>query len=430
MKSYILMSIFFLLLVLPLCSAVQVEMKSSYDAGETIIAKISGNFLQPISEQNILFYRRHMPTVMDPSLIKLDNDYYIYAQISSEKIPDNYSIIIQGVEYYQGNQIKDENIVYNFSITNKTADFSINPGALSSNADFSIFVQNLQDKEISLKVYFSNETTSSGGFFSFFTGGESKEVYSFSLDSGETKNINFEINNLTAGLNTIKIKSDNLEYLVPVYVIKEKEKPKFSFKDDELKLSLNTNSIGSREILIFNYGNESIDNLSLSLSDSLKPYVNLSSKLITEIKVNSSANISLVLFSKENNYVEGFLEAEREDDIKSIPIFINFTENYNLLEKNTSDGYEIIITNFSKTCSEAKGVPCGEEGFTCNGTFVNASDDRCCVGQCSKQDSGSTKKIIGWSLLIICTIILFGFIVIKYLGTKNKIDLSGAFKRR
>jgi len=413
---------FLLLFILPFYSAVQIEMKPSYDAGETLLAKVSGNFVQPISEENILFYRRHMPTSMETSLIKIDNYYYIYAQIPLEKIQDNYSIILQGVKYFQGTQVKEEDIVYNFSITNKTADFSVNPAALSTTSDFSISVQNMQDKELSLKVYFSNKTSSSGGIFSLFGGESSKEVYSLLLDSGETKSINFNLDNLTNGLNTIKIKSDNLEYLIPAYITKEKEKPKFSFEKAELNVSAITNSSESRKIVIYNSGEESIKDISLSLSPSILPYVNLSTYSIKEIKANSLEEITVTFFSKENIRVEGFVKAEREENISVLSVYFNSFKESPLPQKNTTP-------STSKTCLESNGILCGE-GLKCNGTIVNASDDICCVGVCLTKDSSSSKKIIGWFLLITSILLIAWLLTTKYLGTKNKVNLSNLIRNR
>jgi len=418
-----LIPIFLLLFILPFYSSAQIEMKSSYDAGETLIAKVSGNFVQPVSEQNILFYRRHMPTSMESSLIKIDNDYYIYAQIPLEKIPDNYSIVLQGVKYFQGTQIKEENIVYNFSITNKTADFSVNPAVLMANSDFSISVQNMQDKEISLKVYFSNKTSSSGGLFSLFGGDGTKEFYSLLLDSGETKSIDFNLDNLTNGLNTIKIKSDNLEYLIPVHITKEKEKLKFSFERTELNVSTITNSSESREIVIYNSGEETIKDISLSLSSSIKPYVNLSIDSIKEIKAKSiSEKVIITFFSKENIRVEGFVKAEQGDNVSVLSVYFNsFKESPSLQNNNSS--------STSKTCSESNGTICGD-GLTCNGTMVDASDDICCVGVCGDQDSSSSKKIIGWFLLIASILLIAWLLATKYLGAKNKVNFSSIIRNR
>jgi hypothetical protein len=337
MENKILALIFSLLIFLPFCSSVQIEMKDSYDLGETLVAKVSGNFVQPPSDEGISFYRRHMSTAMDASLVKIDTDYYIYSKVPFEKIPDNYSIVIEDVSYFEGATIKEDNLFYNFLITDKIADFSINPAALIAYSDFSISVQNNKDTSISLDVSFSNKTESSGGFFSFFTGGSSNNDFSVSLSPGEEKSISFELNDFNEGLNTIKIKSANLEYLIPIKIIKEKEIPNFDFEEYTLNLSLGINSSESRKISIFNHGEESVQNISLSLSSSIKPYVNISTNLIEEIEPNSSAEITLTFFSRENISLEGYLEAEKESIISSLLIYVGFEDNYT--RDRDDDGY-------------------------------------------------------------------------------------------
>ena len=54
--------IFLALFLFPIISAVEIEMKDNFDQGETLIAKISGNFYEAISEENVIFYRGHVRT--------------------------------------------------------------------------------------------------------------------------------------------------------------------------------------------------------------------------------------------------------------------------------------------------------------------------------------------------------------------------------
>lgn len=343
MKNKLLISIFCLLFVFPFCSSAQIIMKENYDLGETLIAKISGNFVQPPSEQSIYFYRRHMSTTMDFSLIKVENDYYVYSKIPFEKIPDNYSIVIGDVRYFQGSTIKTDNLFYNFSISNETADFSIEPAALNAYSDFSVSVQNNLDSELSLKVSFLNETENSGGFFSFFAG-DSESASSFSLSPGEEKSIFFDIDNFNEGLNIIKITSNNLKYSISASIVKEEENSEFSFEYSQINFSFKTYSLKSKKVKIFNDGENAIENISLSLSSSLKPYLNLSKELIEKIEPNSSTEIAITFFSKKKISLEGSLKAEKESIVESLPIYVIFDEdatdeNITDEEDEDDDGY-------------------------------------------------------------------------------------------
>ncbi|MFH1365601.1 MAG: hypothetical protein ABIH28_03390 [archaeon] len=428
MINKLFISIFFLFLVLPFCSSLQVEMNSSYDLGGNFVVKLSGNFLESISKQDISFYRGHLPTVIESYLIKIDSEYYIYAQIPSEKIPDNYSMVVEGVKYLQGTQIKEETLTLNFSITNKTADFFVKPPALVSNTDFVLLLQNLQDKPLSIVISLSNKTESSGGFFSFFSEDDSRELYNFSLKSGETKNVNFALKDFNDGINSIKISSEDLDFFVMAKIIKEKEKPNFSFGEAEINISFITNSTKLKNISISNLGEKSIKNISFSLSSSLKDYVNLSRNLIEELKANSSEQITLNFFSNEEIYLEGFLQAEQEDNIRFLSISFSSFKDYIPIKENDSDGNEIVFESPTKTCSELNGTVC-EEGFNCTGTLGKARDNRCCIGECNKVESSLTRRVIGWSLLTIGIAVLYIFLIKKYRGSRNNLTLPTYIKR-
>ena len=225
------------------------------------------------------------------------------------------------------------------------------------------------------------------------------------LDSGEAKNINFKIDDLNNGSNTIKIKSDNLEYLIPAYIIKGPETPKFSFESSEINLSLLVNYSESRNISIFNSGKETIKNISLSLSSSLKPYVNLSTDLIKDLKSNSNRDITITFFSYKEIHVEGFLKAEQEDKVRFLSISFSSIKDHIPLEENESNETtnesinesinESVPTNPSKTCSELGGTPCGGD-LICSVEITEASDDKCCVGgECSERKPSSLKKSMG-----------------------------------
>ena len=97
--------IFFTFLFLfPLAIAIEIDMKTDFNQGETLIAKISGNFYEPISREDIVFNRDHVRTSIIPFVAKIDNDFYIYAQLLY-KSPNNYSIIIENARFIQGNKI-------------------------------------------------------------------------------------------------------------------------------------------------------------------------------------------------------------------------------------------------------------------------------------------------------------------------------------
>lgn len=189
-------------------------MKSNFSQGETLMARISGNFLEPVLKENIFFYRGHVKIPLEYDVAKIDEDYYIYALLGG-KSPDNYAVALEDVRYSEGTKIVEEDIIKNFTIINETADFSINPGFIITGENFSIEVQNLKDYQIAINID-ENKTETGGGFFSFFFKDTNSRNNSVILKSGEVKNIEFGLGNETSFRN-IWLSTENLEYKIPVY---------------------------------------------------------------------------------------------------------------------------------------------------------------------------------------------------------------------
>ena len=105
--------VFLLLLFIPLAVAVEIGMNTEFNQGETLIAKISGNFYEAISIENVVFNRGHVRTSIIPFVAKINDDFYIYAQLL-DKSPNNYSIVLENVKYIQGNKIIEGDISKNF----------------------------------------------------------------------------------------------------------------------------------------------------------------------------------------------------------------------------------------------------------------------------------------------------------------------------
>ncbi|MBT4376426.1 hypothetical protein HOD29_03560 [archaeon] len=192
----------FLILLFPLASSVNIELNSEYNLGETIIAKVSGNFLDNIQKEDVTFYRRHMATsIPNYDVLKIGGEFYIYAEIDLEKVVDNYTMRINDVAYMDGAVVSNEEIIGNFSILGGIADFSVSPGFISSEEDFYFEVQNLKGSPIEIDIS------------SILIPKEGREV---SLNSGEIKQIWFELGNDTQN-SFVELMSLNQTYNLPVY---------------------------------------------------------------------------------------------------------------------------------------------------------------------------------------------------------------------
>ena len=214
MKKTILILLAFLILILPLMSAVEVDMKTEFSQGETLMAEISGNFLEYLEKENIFFYREHVKIPLDYDIAKIDDKYYVYAQLG-DKTPNNYSLRIENVRYMQGVNIVEEDIIKNFVITDGLADFKVNPGFIIADEAFAIEVQNLRNFKIEIDINENKTSTGKSLFESLFSLGTFES--DIELFSGEIKDLEFDLGNETS-FNFIELKTENITYKIPVYV--------------------------------------------------------------------------------------------------------------------------------------------------------------------------------------------------------------------
>ncbi len=215
MKKIIFLLIF-LFLLFPVLSAVEIELKDSLDKRETLLAVISGNFMEQLEKDNIFFYREHVKLNLDYAVAKIDNDYYVYALLGDRE-PGNYSLRIENIQYMQGTTLSDEDIIKPFEITDNLADFSVNPGFIITDEPFNIQVQNLQDFKITIEIT-ENKTEEAIGFFEALFRGMQESDTSVELSSGEIKNLEFDLGNETS-FRFVELSTENLTYSIPVYAI-------------------------------------------------------------------------------------------------------------------------------------------------------------------------------------------------------------------
>lgn len=411
MKKAVVISIF-LLLIFPIISAVEFEMDTEFDQGETLLAKVSGNFLDSITEENVFFYRKHVRTPVVYDVVEVDDEFYIYALLTGKE-PINYSIVIEDVRYMKGIETSEEIIFKNFTITENTADFSINPGFIVTSGGFFVKVQNLQESKITVSINSDFETPSGD---------------SITLKSGEIKNIYFEFETVNQTLKTIELSTENLIYQIPVFItetvtIPEEKEIKFKFQPSMLEVSMATNSDANRIIYLWNLGDD-IENISILVSPVLEPYVTLSIEEIDDLEKNSSERIELFLLSDtEELIVEGEIIAQTENTFVSSTLILEFIKDFIPLEEDVIGEDEIRST---LTCAEEEGAVC-TENETCindplNYTFY-ARDGVCCFGTCEQVQESSTGKIIGWFMVFIIVVIILWFFKKRYMGVRNKIDL-------
>ena len=419
-----------LLLILPLATAVEFDMKDEFQKGETLLAKVSGNFIKPVLKENILFYRGHVRVSIDAYVAKINDEFYIYAILPETS--NNYSIKIENVEYMQGSQSSDEDLIKNFTITDETTDFSVKPGFVVAEKNFTLELQNLQDKKITVDIK-TNAVLGQGFFAALFGDGTEDDDGKVEIKSGDTEKINFNVEKgEDPTLKLLELSSENTEYEIPIYIFKTGEGPdkeKFKLDPGELEIFVPVNTERIRTIYFSNTGSIILENISLSLSDSLIPYMALVEDEINEVEDDESEKIELVILSGNlAQIVEGQLTATLEDGTHAYTLIIlNIVSDF-IPDQNPSINPDIAAT---QTC-EALGGKIREDNEKCNDEIATyAQDSICCMNECEEQPSSSTGKIIGWLLVLIVIGFVAWFFFKRYkTAVKKDVDFKQFDKKK
>ena len=399
--------IFFLMtFFIPLTSAIEIDMKSNFSQGETLLAVVSGNFIDQITNDNIRFYRNNVGIPMISEVVKIDNDFYIYA-ILTDKNSGNYSIEIEGVRYYKATQIVDDDIISNFTISGETAQFSVNPGALITEDDFSVEIQNLQDKKIIVEIISDSSINS---------------VSSVELNTGEKKTVFFNLDSQAIrGLVNLDFSSEDTIYSMPVYLyIENIEKEtviqnfNMEFQPKVAEVSIATNSNAKRIIYLKNTGTENLEDISFNVSSLLEDYVTISSKKLDSLDSGEIKKIEFDISSgSEEEILEGKITAYTEETLAIFTLILNLTKDF--IPKETEENLNIV-----SLCEDLGGEICPDTQ-ECSGKIVRSKNGDCCIFPliCQQPKKNSLGKIIGWSILILVFIIIFWFFKKKYKSVKK-----------
>lgn len=420
-KSFIL--VLLALLLIPIISAVQIDMKSNFSQDETLITQVSGNFLEKIQVQNIFLYKGHVRVSFIPYVKEMGDKFYIYGQLFG-KSEGNYSLIIRNVDYFESGEVKDDDITKNFTITNNSADFSISPGFLQAAGEFSISAQNLIDTTLTVTSFIKNstETEVETGFFSSLFGGSSasEKKTETQISPGQTKAIPFSVDNsYNNQLIYFVLETGNTYYEVPVFVlgsvIENESNPVFGFQPNQRDVFLATSSHTFIYLYLYNSGQENLTDISLFVSDTIKPYVFIQNQTLL-LDANSSAQIRANISSGIlDGIFEGQITASSENLTSDFILILNFSKSY-----VPANG-----TKLFQTCAELSGQFCNENQI-CEGSIKNAVDSSadkvCCVGSCKAIPTNSG-KIFGWMLVAIIVLLVIAFFVQRYVKAKKPFNL-------
>lgn len=387
MKNKKFFSIFiFSIILLGTVSAVEIEVKESVKLGENFIVKVSGTFTNKIQESQIKFYRQdHIPTEMGAiKIIEINSDYYFYLMIPLEKKPDIYKILIEDVKYKSGTKILTSDFSAEFKIENQTAPFSINPPLIVASDEYSVQIQNLLSKSITIDLEKKikpvesneeeqeNETEESLGFFDILFGRNKKSNETIT-DENNTSLITGQV--ISQGPITLKSgEIKTLTFLAPKEGTIEKLELYYEY---EAYGALVYNP--SKETIIIEESNETKNETNTTLNES--------NQTIEEINNSNETD--------ETNYTN-----------------IEIIENGSIINKTTNQ----TIGSIYNTCLENNGKFCKDREEICvNNEKVKSKDGySCCLSECVLVKKTSTGKLIGWIIIGVIALLLGWFFKQKY----------------
>jgi len=425
-----LITLFILALLIPSVLAIEVTSKDEFKMGETFSAKFSGNFIDPVLRENVAFYRvsggKHTLIPADYDIVKIEEEYYLWAVLPEKE--DNYTIEIKDVRYKVGTSESTEDIITEFKVTEEKAAIQINPAVAYTYDNFEILVQNMLDKKISVDIETLTVSGDTSSLWFFETASEEGSETVISLKSGESENINFEVNAIDLpSLKDITISSGDTSYTIPVYIFRNVTsnislprvpKIEYDFSLVELDFKMATSTNKTKILFLKNNGEDPIENISISFSGILKKYMEISVENISELKEGESRKIELYFNSgNEEKEIEGQLSANvNGGNYEYMPIFFEIIDGY-----VPAEGVDTNDSEVTYACNK-----CG------SGKICEASVDSngCCLGLCADKETNGDKeesttgKIVGWVIIIVIIGFLIWFFKFKYKGTKRKkVDL-------
>ncbi len=371
--------LFFLLVFIPLSSAISTNMLPVYQPGETMIVEVQGNILSPIDRSDVVFRRAHVAIAVDYDIKRVLDKYYLYAQVPLN--PNNYTLFINGISTTLNGQNQMVDFNQTFEVSGNLTDYSINPGLIITNQDFSLTIKSNLDQQ----------TTISSDF---------PEEMSLTINPGNNP-LNFDVSSKSSGFYLATIG----KYKVPIQVIKsESSQSDFSISvfPKFVKEVLKLNSLKSYNFSILNNGNQSLTDLYFAYNQEIFSL----DKESFSLSVNESINLSVTLKNSSQNFNEIISIASGNDMVANITFQISFTQNDSQVTNSSNPEYY---------CSELGGSFCSATEV-CSGQSIQSLDGLCCVGSCSLEEKSSTNWII--YILAILVLVVIIFIYLRYKKAK------------
>jgi hypothetical protein len=374
--------------------AQSIDIHSEYSQHETIIVKISGLFVEPISHNDLTFFKGSTPVAIDFDTAKLQDEWWIY-MISPDN-PGNYSFQINNIKQKIGNDIIESTIQANFTVTEDIAEFNINPGFLTADNIAAITLTNFGFNSIDIS-----------------TSSESLSENIFSVNPQASKTINIDIpENIQEGLIFLDISSSSLSYTMPLLILRQVAAEKvtsFYFDRTNIFISMPPHYNESLDVFLRNNGTEIIRNISLSVSDGFDKFAITSPRLVEDLYPEEEEKIIIILRSANSGLFNGSITAQSENIHYNLLISLNVSSDINESLITTDSGEQVPI-NRIKSCQELEGVICAEDEI-CRGNTEIIDGESCCLAYCEIEEKKQStfKRTLGWILLGIVALVIGWF---------------------
>lgn len=371
--------ILILLTLIPLSSAITTTMLPSYERGETIIIEIQGNILEPIERSDIIFRRAHVAIAVDYDIKRILDKYYLYAQAPLNS--NNYTLFINNIATTVNGQNEVVNFNQTFTVLSNLTDYSISPGFVITNGDFSISIDSNLDQQTTINSDFPEENA-------------------ITLSPG-INNIEFQTSSKPTGFYLATVG----KYQIPVHIlssqVSQEENISLIIYPKTFRETLKTGTPKAYKILITNSG-QPVENLYFTYNQEI---FSLDKELIN-LQANESVNLSITLKELSKNFSELIWIARGSDAIENISFQISFTQNDSQVTNSTNPEYY---------CLELGGKFCSALEI-CSGQSVQALDGSCCVGTCSIEEESSSSWI--FYIFIAITLVVIILIFMRYKKTR------------
>jgi len=124
---------------LSFASAISTDLREGYSPSETILVRIWGNILEPLTANNFVIKKLNVEIPVEHDLKRFGEDYYLWFIAPAEG--ENYTMHINNIATTISGVQKEINFAQNFSVEKNATSYNVNPGFFitSGNIEFEVF---------------------------------------------------------------------------------------------------------------------------------------------------------------------------------------------------------------------------------------------------------------------------------------------------